>query len=238
MFLPGILLQANPASPGEPDVLQQMLHADPVVQFTLLVLLTFSVISWAIILYKAFQLSKAKKRSQQFLNQFENSPGIDTLLTQPLSDTANPLHMIFSSGVYDIIRHRQSYAKDPSRTPALNADHIQRGINRGLSDEIARLEQLTPFLATTASASPFIGLFGTVWGILTAFWKIGNAGSTSLAVVGPHISEALIATAIGLAAAIPAVIAYNFFVSKIKILSKTLEDFSMDLMHRIEKEYF
>src|SRR4030095_5951201 len=120
----------------------------------------------------------------------------------------------------------------------LNLEHIKKNVVRATSDEVAKLEQMTPFLATTASASPFIGLFGTVWGILTAFWAIGRAGSTSLGTVGPYIAEALIATAVGLAAAIPAVIAYNYFVSKIKVLTKDIDDFGDDLVHRIEKEYF
>ena len=105
-------------------------------------------------------------------------------------------------------------------------------------DEIAKIERYTPFLATTGSSAPYIGLFGTVWGILAAFWEIGKAGTSSLAVVGPYIAEALIATAMGLGAAIPAVIFYNFFVVRIRAFERDVDNFSEDLMDRISREYF
>ena len=116
--------------------------------------------------------------------------------------------------------------------------NVERDIQRSAENEIEQMEYGVSFLAITASAAPFIGLFGTVWGILNAFWKIGQTGASSLAVVGPHIAEALIATAIGLAAAIPAVIFYNIFVNHIRILRKDLLDFSEDLSNRLRTEYF
>jgi biopolymer transport protein TolQ len=116
-------------------------------------------------------------------------------------------------------------------------ENIVQKLTQVREEEIYKLEQYTPVLATTASASPFIGLFGTVWGILTAFWAIGKAGSSSLATVGPYISEALIATAIGLAAAIPAVIAYNYFLNKTRVLIKMMDLFTDDLVLKIEEEY-
>jgi biopolymer transport protein TolQ len=238
MPLLGILLQMQVADTQDQNVLHLLFSTDPVVKFALLVLVFFSVVSWAIILFKYRQVKKAKKTSSQFMGIFEDTDSIDEVLTKTTPREGNPLYEVFSSGISDIVRYRQIHAKEPARAPKLNLEHIKKNVYRATSDEIAKLEQMTPFLATTASASPFIGLFGTVWGILTAFWAIGRAGSTSLSTVGPFIAEALIATAVGLAAAIPAVIAYNYFVSKIKVLTKTLDDFAVDLIHRIEKEYF
>lgn len=237
MSLLTILLQMQIADSKEQNVLHLMFSSDPVVKVTLLILIFFSIMTWAIIFYKYRQVKKAKSTSSKFIQLFENTDSIDEVLTNAQS-REGPLYGIFSSGISDIIKTRKIRSKDPSAPIKLNLEHIRKNILRATSDEIAKLEQMTPFLATTASASPFIGLFGTVWGILTAFWAIGRAGSTSLGTVGPFIAEALIATAVGLAAAIPAVIAYNYFVSKTKNLTKTLDDFSIDLVHRIEREYF
>jgi biopolymer transport protein TolQ len=232
---------ATPLAATEPvkeSVLSLLFSTDPVVKFTLLVLVAFSITSWAIIFYKYVQIKKARKTSRAFFHTFDNTASIEEFLTKRIPQEGNPLYQIFTAGISDIIRFKQSKAKDPSYKATLNLNHIQRNIRRAQNDETHKLEQLTPFLATTASSCPFIGLFGTVWGILTAFWAIGQEKSTSLAVVGPYIGEALIATAIGLAAAIPAVIAYNFFVSKIKDLSKELGDFSGVLEQRVENEFF
>ncbi len=240
MVLPGILLQMSPLLPASEgkSVLHMVFSSDPVVKVTLLILIFFSVTSWAIIFFKYTQVKKAKKTSAKFLQAFDQSFSLEELLTKETPREGNPLYQIFSSGISDILRAKQMKVKDPSSNPRINLEHIKKSIRRAENDEMHKLEQLTSFLATTASASPFIGLFGTVWGILTAFWSIGQQRSSSLAVVGPYISEALIATAVGLAAAIPAVIAYNYFVSKIKDLAKDLSDFSSDLEHRIEKEFF
>lgn len=220
------------------SVINLIFSSDPVVMVTLCVLFFFSITSWAIIFFKHAQLKKAKKHSKKFLPIFDQSASLEELLTRSVPRDGNPLYQIFSSGISDILRVKQQSAKHPGSQIRPNLERIRKNIDRAQSDELQKLEELTPFLATTASASPFIGLFGTVWGILTAFWAIGQQKSSSLAVVGPYIAEALIATAIGLAAAIPAVIAYNYFINKIKVLSKDLNDFSIDLTHRIEREFF
>ena len=241
MFLPGLLLQVPGIGPeANPDesVLNMVLNSGPVVKFTLIVLLVFSVTSWAIIFFKYVQLKRARRTSQNFLHSFDNTFSLDEMLARPAPQDGNPLYSIFASGIADILRFKKNKAQDPAYRGSLNLEHIQKNIRRSQNDETHKLEQLTPFLATTASAAPFIGLFGTVWGILTAFFTIGQQKTTSLAVVGPYIAEALVATAVGLAAAIPAVIAYNFFVTRIKALAKDLGDFSTDLENRIEREYF
>ncbi len=242
MMLPALLLQIpapvpTVAAPPE-SVLSMVISSGPVVKFTLILLIFFSITSWAIIFFKYMQLKRAKRTSGKFLQNFDATYSLEEMLTKPTTQDGNPLYSIFSAGFSDILRYRQARSKDPNFKGKLHLEHIHKNIRRSQNDETHKLEQLTPFLATTASAAPFIGLFGTVWGILTAFFTIGKEKTTSLAVVGPYIAEALVATAVGLAAAIPAVIAYNYFVTRIRSLAKELGDFSTDLENRIEREYF
>lgn len=236
----GLLLQTgSPATPNLKDqtLIDLLLSSDPIVLATLGILILFSLFSWAIIFFKYFQIKRAQRTASRFSQEFERSETIDEAFTQARYREGNPLYRILASGISEILKNRQMQAKDPTRARPISFDRVKRNIDRANLNEISRLEQLVPFLATTASVTPFIGLFGTVWKILVAFWAIGKTGSTSLAVVGPYIALALIATAVGLVAAIPAVIAYNYFSSKIRGLIRVMESFSADLAHRIEKEY-
>lgn len=212
---------------GNHHVLYLFWQADIVVKIALIMLFVFSIISWAIIVMKHRQLKKFKKRTQQFLYSFWQSKTLDALIAKG-AFRKSPVFNIFKTGIASL--------KDPEN--AKNLTFIKRDVIRTTEEEVEQLEYYVPFLATTASVAPFIGLFGTVWGILNAFWKLGKGGSSSIAVIGPHIAEALIATALGLAAAIPAVIFYNYFVNKIRLLSRDIVQFSDDLMNRIEKEHF
>ncbi|MFH0799051.1 MAG: MotA/TolQ/ExbB proton channel family protein [Pseudomonadota bacterium] len=214
---------------GDHNLISLVLHANTVVQLTLLLLVIFSVVSWAIIGSKHRQLKNAKKRSDRFYQLFWQSKSIDAIVSKG-SFRKSPAFSVFKAGI-DTLRENQT--KSPH-----SAIVVEKEIRRAAEDEIAEMEYGVPFLATTGSAAPFIGLFGTVWGILNAFWKIGRTGATSLAIVGPHIAEALIATAIGLAAAIPAVIFYNIYVNKIRLVSKDLIDFTDDFWAKINREYF
>ncbi len=207
------------------NVISLVLHANIVVQFTLLLLVFFSVVSWAIIGSKHRQLKRAKERSERFYQLFWQSKSIDAIVSKG-TFRKSPAFNVFKTGV------------DTLRETPDSVQRVDKEIRRASEDEIEQMEYGVPFLATTGSAAPFIGLFGTVWGILNAFWKIGRTGASSLAIVGPHIAEALIATAIGLAAAIPAVIFYNVYVNRIRLLSKDLSDFADDLSLRISREYF
>ncbi len=217
---------------GQGHIFQILWGADPVVKLTLLVLLGFSVASWAIIFYKHKELKKLKAASLRFFDTFWKTPSLEDLLTKH-SGQENPLFNIFRLAIGDLIRR-----KGPESQRPVSVQGVRRKIEQGVENEIERIERYIPFLATTGSTSPFIGLFGTVWGILAAFWQIGKAGSSSLAVVGPFIAEALIATAVGLAAAIPAVIFYNFFVTRIRVFSRDINSFGEDLAQRIERDYF
>lgn len=202
-------------------------HADPMVQLTLFILLVFSVVSWAIIIAKHRQIKRSEQRSEQFYQVFWDAKKLEEI-AQKKGARKGPAAHIFQTAQQSLEAHRNPGRKEP----------VERDVRRAYEKEVEQIEYGVPFLATTASAAPFIGLFGTVWGILNAFWKIGQSGASNLAVVGPHIAEALIATAIGLAAAIPAVIFYNVFINKIRRFSKDLEDFTDDLVDRVSHEYF
>lgn len=223
----GAAVEATSISSGDHSIISLVMHANTVVQLTLLLLVFFSVVSWAIIGSKHRQLKSAKSRSEKFYQLFWQAKSIDAIVSKG-SFRKSPAFNVFKTGV-DTLRDNQN----PQA-----ATLIEKEIRRSMEDEVSQMEYGVPFLATTGSAAPFIGLFGTVWGILNAFWKIGRTGASSLAIVGPHIAEALIATAIGLAAAIPAVIFYNLYVNKIRLLSKDLHDFADDLVNRINREYF
>ncbi|MDZ4225126.1 MAG: MotA/TolQ/ExbB proton channel family protein, partial [bacterium] len=198
-------------------------HADPLVQLTIFILLVFSVVSWAIIIAKHRQIKRDEERTESFYQVFWDAKKLDEVATRK-GVRKGPAFEIFQVAQRSLEEHKTR--KEP----------VERDIRRAFEEEIEQVEYGVPFLATTASAAPFIGLFGTVWGILNAFFKIGQSGASSLAVVGPHIAEALIATAIGLAAAIPAVIFYNVFVNKIRRFTKVLGDFTDDLIDRVEQE--
>lgn len=216
-------------------IFQILWGADPVVKLVLLILLSFSVASWAIIVYKQKELKRLRSASVRFFDTFWRTHNLEDLLAK-YAGQESPLFNVFRQAVADLIRkHKTGEGK---RSVDASMEGIRRRIDRAVEDEIERIERYLPFLATTGSTSPFIGLFGTVWGILAAFWQIGRAGSSSLAVVGPFIAEALIATAFGLAAAIPAVIFYNFFVARTRTFGREIQSFSEDLAHRIEKDYF
>ena len=197
------------------SAIQLILNAGYVVKVVLLILLFFSVFSWAIIFYKHRYFSKASKESESFLRTFRAGRDMKGLYNAARGLQLSPLANVFKS-VYG----------DESRA---NRDEIKRLLRRYEALEVAKLQSYLNFLATTGSTTPFIGLFGTVWGIMNAFRGIGTAGSASLAVVAPGIAEALITTAAGLAAAIPGVVAYNYYLSRTKMLIIEMDDFSEEL---------
>jgi len=203
------------------SAIQLILQAGYVVKVVLLILLFFSVVSWAIIFYKYRYLSRANKETGVFLRSYRAGRDLKGLLTAARSINLSPLANIF---------------KFTSSENIVDKTEIKRSLRRYSALESAKLEKYLSFLATTGSTTPFIGLFGTVWGIMNSFRGIGVAGSASLAVVAPGIAEALIATAAGLAAAIPAVIAYNYYLSRARQMIIEMEDFSEELLDFFSKE--
>ncbi|HEY6009648.1 MAG TPA: protein TolQ [Geobacteraceae bacterium] len=212
-----------------------------VVKLVLLILLFFSVVSWAIIFFKLLQVQRAKNESERFIDFFWKTKRFD-LITAQIDRFANsPLSVLFTEG-YGELKKLMEKGEDRTDPAVLSTelggmDNISRALRRATTSEITRLEKYVTFLATTGSTAPFIGLFGTVWGIMTAFKGIGETGSASLAVVAPGIAEALIATAIGLVAAIPAVMAYNHFQHKIRVLVAEMDSFSFELLNIIQRSF-
>ncbi len=209
-----------------------------VVKIDLLILIGFSVLSWTIIMFKFFQIYKANADSERFMDFFWKSKRFDAIASQVDRFNSSPLTMLFNEGYGELGKFMEGRGK--ADTSILSTDlggieNVSRALRRATNSEITRLEKYTTFLATTGSTSPFIGLFGTVWGIMTAFEGIGKTGSASLAVVAPGIAEALIATAIGLVAAIPAVMAYNHFQHKIRVLIKDMDSFSTEFLNIVQR---
>ena len=217
-----------------------------VVKGVMLMLLSFSVICWGIILTKAFALSRARKDTQLFFDAFRESRKFSLLYAEAKQFTFSPLAHVFKAGYAELNRiSRIQQANQPSSESTQEPeyertamDNINRSLQQAVIAQRTRLERGVNFLATTGSSAPFIGLFGTVWGIMESFRRIGVMKSASLAVVAPGIAEALIATAAGLAAAIPAVIFYNYFLSRINIISNEMDNFSSELINIIERIYW
>ncbi|WP_442900401.1 protein TolQ [Geoalkalibacter sp.] len=217
--------------------MDMILAAGPVVKLVVLVLVYFSVVSWAIIFYKGRVVYRALRDSEKFLDFFWAKKRFD-LISQGLRDFPHaPLSVLFREAYQEMMkgqRRREGEEAAPS-VDFGGGDNVARALRRATTSEIQRLEKFLPFLATTGSIAPFIGLFGTVWGIMDSFHGIGETGSASLAVVAPGISEALLATAIGLAAAIPAVVGYNHYIAKITNLSNEMDIFSQELLNIVER---
>ena len=215
-----------------------ILGAGIIVKLVLILLLFFSVVSWAIIIFKLFQVHRANSDSDRFMDFFWKSKRFDTIASQVDRFAYSPLTVLFNEGYGELKKVVEGGGT--SEGSALSTDlggieNVSRALRRATNSEITRLEKYLTFLATTGSTSPFIGLFGTVWGIMTAFEGIGKTGSASLAVVAPGIAEALIATAIGLVAAIPAVMAYNHFQNKISVLVKEMDSFSTEFLNIVQR---
>ncbi len=204
------------------SAIQLILQAGYVVKAVMLILLFFSIASWAIIFFKQRYFSKAGKESEQFLREYRTSRDSQGLYQATKNLMLSPIANLFRSVYSDEIH------KEKSET--------RRILKRYGALESAKLEKYLNFLATTGSTTPFIGLFGTVWGIMNSFRSIGTAGAASLAVVAPGIAESLIATAAGLAAAIPAVIAYNYYLSMARRMIIEMEDFSEELLGFFDRE--
>lgn len=228
------------------DLFQMVRGAGIVVQLVLAILLFFSVFSWAIIFIKFRHIRRAFQESSLFTDYFWKSGDLSDANTKCRQFKYSPTARVFHAGYLELrkVVQRPGYKDDsgdgaekaPLTIQLSGSESIQRALRRSVTTELTRMNQLVPFLATTGNATPFIGLFGTVWGIMNSFHGIGLRGSASLAVVAPGISEALVATAAGLAAAIPAVIAFNYFTQKIRVVETELQSFSADFLNIVERD--
>jgi biopolymer transport protein TolQ len=238
---PGIDISSGPGT------LALIAESSPIAKAVLGILVVLSIASWGIFLYKWWTFKRAERQSAQFLDVFRRSNKFSEVQAVCRSLSASPLVGLFQSGYAELTAQlRQTSAEvsnGPNPTPAAprptlkSLSAVDRALMRASVVEVNKLEDWVSWLATTASIAPFIGLFGTVVGIIIAFQRISQSGSTNLQAVGPGISEALIATAAGLAAAIPAVLFYNHLTQRTKVFASEMDDFSMEFLNIAERNF-
>ena len=227
------------SDPLATNIVQMVLHAGPMVKFVLLLLFFFSLSSWTIIFMKLRLFKRLRDENERFLELFSSSREISKVYLETKIFNYSPLAQIFRAGYAEFSRSKMRQG-NPDQIKVLQPqqpimENVQRAVKKVLSTQSSRLERGLTFLATTGNTSPFIGLFGTVWGIMSSFSSIGMRGSASLAVVAPGIAEALIATAAGLAAAIPAVVAFNYFNRRMRASQIEMGNFISDFMGILER---
>lgn len=241
------------------DVVQMVIHAGPMAKFVLWILLIFSIISWAIVFVKFSLVHKAKKQTATFLDLFRENRELKKIYSMCEELKFSPVACLFSTGYTELSRIRKIQASSDDdqdisgpdvsdsrkaggvrfqRSQQTIMDNLERSLNRANLDQVNKLEKALGFLASTGNTAPFIGLFGTVWGLMGAFSGIGLKGSASLSVVAPGISEALITTAAGLVVAIPAVIAYNYFTNRTLSIKAEMDIFTSDFLSMVERQLF
>jgi len=218
------------------EVWQLLSNTGPVARLVLLVLLGFSILSWAIIFRKFRTFRVAQRESLEFLKVFRQSKKLSEIRAFCRTLKESPLPEVFQSG-YREIESQATMTENPGKPRIRSMEAVRRALQIGASSELGRLEQWLVWLATTGGVTPFVGLFGTVWGIIDAFHGLATSGTASLHSVAPGIAEALITTAAGLFAAIPAVIAYNIFLQRIKEFGAQMDDFALEFLNMTER-YF
>ena len=218
------------------DLVTLFNHAHWIVKVVMIILAVMFVVGLYIIIYKTMYLRRASDESNRFTDSFWKSRDIEQIYKQAQALRNSPISQMFVAGYTELAKLASDENLKDDREG--NLANIERALRRAQTVENNKLESMIAFLATTGSAAPFIGLFGTVVGILFAFVAIGEAsGAASLKVVGPHIAEALFATAIGLVAAIPAVVAYNYFQRRIRVLRSEMETFEQDYLNIIKRHF-
>ena len=218
-----------------------IITAGPMVKFVMLLLLIFSLVSWSIIIMKHLSFKKARAETEFFIDTFWKSKNLADAYKTAKEIPSSPEASIFILGFNELQKLGRSKIVKQGSEETLemrlaSMDNLKRALRKAETKQVGRLGKYLSFLATTGSAAPFIGLFGTVWGIMTSFQDIGMRGSASLAVVAPGISEALVATAAGLAVAIPAVIFYNYYANILSDLENDMQGFSADFMNLVERD--
>ncbi len=238
-YIQVVVEQAEGSAEPAFTLVSAVTDAGPVGFLTMILLVLFSVASWGIILLKFVAVRKAEQQSVQFLDVFWQSKRLDDIYGQSEALAQSPLAQVFRAGYQELLKVKKREKDEAAAGHHLDgAENIERSLRRASSSEMTELERLIPFLATVGSTAPFIGLFGTVVGIINAFSDIAKFKSASLTTVAPGIAEALVATAAGLLAAIPAVIAFNYFGNRIKVIGAEMENFSADFMNIVRRHFF
>jgi biopolymer transport protein TolQ len=237
-----LLLQDGLSPPPTHSILDLVRESGVVVQSILYLLVLFSVGSWGVIAQKFRQMRRAKIESAKFIEIFWERRNLSAIHDASRELSSSPVGQVFRSGYEELVRVSRSKKDSASgenlTTELGGVENVSRAMKRATSVEITKLEKHCSFLATTASSAPFIGLFGTVWGIMDAFRGLSVTHSSSIQAVAPGIAEALIATAVGLAAAIPALMAYNYFVQQIKVLAVEMDNFCHEFLNIAERHFF
>jgi len=240
-FIIPMQITTSAAAPGlQGEVWELVLNAGPVAKVVLLLLVLLSVACWGIALFKYLSVRAAINESIEFLNIFWDTPQFAKTYQAAQEFQQSPLAEIFRCGYMELERFKKSRRSEEGDVPHaqfFGTGNLKRALDQAFTAELSRLEKNLGLLATTGSTAPFIGLFGTVWGIMDSFRMIGLRGTANLATVAPGISEALIATAFGLVAAIPAVVAYNYFMGKIKMITSEMENFSAEFLNIIARQF-
>jgi biopolymer transport protein TolQ len=234
----------NPTIEPQQSLVSIVFGASPVVQLVLLLLLVFSVGSLGVILFKFRQLRLARRQSERFLEIFWEAKNLAGINNASIELKQSPVAHVFRSGYQELQRLTRTSSKrsgtsseNVESTELGGIENVERAMRRATTQEVTRLEKALTFLATTASTAPFVGLFGTVWGVMTAFRGLTTAQTSSIQAVAPGIAEALIATAVGLAAAIPAVVAFNHFAREVRVLTADMENFSAEFLNIAERHF-
>jgi biopolymer transport protein TolQ len=227
---------------GGLGVMELVLGTGPVVSAVLWLLVAFSVGSWGIIVYKLIQISRARRESERFASIFWESKNLAAIHTASINLNRSPVAQVFRAGYQELLQltraKRQAVGAEGGFSTDLGGvDNVTRAMKRQANVELTKLETGTTFLATTGSSCPFIGLFGTVWGIMTAFLGLSAAHTSSIQAVAPGIAEALITTAVGLVAAIPAQMFYNYFVARVRVLATEMENFTSEFLNIAERHF-
>jgi biopolymer transport protein TolQ len=227
---------------GQLGVVELVLNTGPVVAVVLWTLVAFSVASWGIILYKLLQISRARRQSERFIAIFWESKNLATIHTASIGLTHSPVGQVFRAGYQELLQltraKRQAVGAEGGFSTDLGGvDNVSRAMRRAANVELTKLETGVTFLATTGSTCPFIGLFGTVWGIMTAFLGLSAAHTSSIQAVAPGIAEALITTAVGLVAAIPAQMFYNYLTARVRVLDTEMENFISEFLNIAERHF-
>lgn len=234
-------LGASPAPAASPqiDVTHLLWGSGPVVRLVLLLLVGYSVGCWGIAIAKTVEMRKARRQSSRFTDIFWDTKNLTAVHTATGEFKESPVAQVFRAGYQEMQKLQKAKRAQPEESDVDfgGIENVQRAMHRARTQEVTRLERGLTFLATTASTAPFIGLFGTVWGIMTAFLGLSSTTSSSIQAVAPGIAEALIATAVGLAAAIPAVVMYNRFARQVRVLTAEMDSFGSEFLNIAERHF-
>ena len=229
-----------PVAMHQDSVLDMVISSGPVVRAVLLILVLFSVGCWGIALAKAMEMRRARRQSERFVEIFWDAKNLTTIQAASGDLKESPVAHVFRGVYQELQRLTKAKRTNPGGEEDIDLggiENVQRAMVRARTQQVTRLERGLTFLATTASTAPFIGLFGTVWGIMTAFIGLSSATSSSIQAVAPGIAEALVATAVGLAAAIPAVVMYNRFARQVRVLAAEMDTFASEFLNIAERHF-